>query len=100
MNVNTPTLTLILFFIGTLILDALFLRFLRTHHPALWRELGEPGVIRNNNPRITMNIARYLFSRSYRGLQDRRLVWMFDCLRILAVVPLFIFIWFLISLFR
>ncbi len=99
MNANTLAVILLLFVIGSIILDSVFLHFLRIHHPDVWREIGEPAMFRNNNPATQVKIARYLLLRRYRNLEDKRLVCMFDCLGIFAMLSLLVFICFCISRF-
>ena len=54
------------------------LRSLRRDHPDIYRELGSPGWFKNNTPETANSISRYLFSRQYRHVPDRRFVLLCD----------------------
>jgi len=65
------------------------LRSLRRDHPDIYRGLGSPGWFQNNTPQTANSISRYLFSRRYRRVPDRRFVLLCDlalALRISAIL--------------
>ncbi len=98
MSASLSDITVIAVFAASVIIDAIFLRFLRTRHPEVWRELGEPSMIRNNTAAMSVRISGYLFSRRYRNLPDRTLVRIFDALLFLQIAVLFGLAYFCLSL--
>ena len=87
---------LALFGTGILI-SAVFLRFLRTRYPAVWKDLGEPGLLRNNDLPTHIRISKYLACRRYRNLPDRRIVLLFDAIRIFEFFVIVSFAYFCVS---
>src|ERR1700730_13400602 len=83
--------------IGATTLSGIFLRLLRTRHPAVWKELGEPGLFRNNDLATHVRISKYLFLRKYRTLPNKRLVWIFEVLRIFEFLVILGFAYFCIT---
>jgi hypothetical protein len=51
------------------LVSALFRR-LALHHPAKYREMGEPGLITNNPPQASLTLMRFIFRREDRSLHD------------------------------
>ena len=51
------------------LVNALYRR-LASHHPGKYREMGEPGVIRNNPPKASLTLMRFIFRREDRALND------------------------------
>ncbi|MDF1822529.1 MAG: hypothetical protein P1U64_13180 [Alcanivoracaceae bacterium] len=45
---------------------------LRTSHPALWKELGRPHVIKNNTPKNAMRTVKYIHSKKWMELDDEK----------------------------
>jgi hypothetical protein len=86
-----------LLFLAAITLAGVFLRFLRTHYPAVWKELGEPGLFRNNNLATHIRISKYLLTGKYRTLPHKGLVWIFDCVRIVEFLVLLSFLYFCVS---
>jgi len=84
-------------FVSAIIVSGIFLRFLRTHYPAVWKELGEPSLLRNNDLPTQVRISKYLISRRYRNLPSKRLVLLFDAIRMFEFLILVGFVYFCVS---
>ena len=73
---NTPAYLWVVFgvlFGATLIwfglVSALYRR-LASNHQEKYRQMGEPGLIRNNPPGATITLMKFLFAREDRALND------------------------------
>lgn len=97
MNENTLTVIGIAMFAFCIIAASALNHFIRTRHPALWDELGRPGMIKNNTPETSWRISQYVLGRKYRDLSDKRLIRIFDVLRVLQLLGLASFALFCIS---
>jgi len=48
----------------------LMTRALRAKHPDIWRQLGSPSLSTSNSPSTTSKVTGFVFSGSYRELND------------------------------
>lgn len=64
---------LLIISIPVLVSQALFYKRLRQFHEPTWRDLGEPGVLRNNTFRVGMTVSRFVWKRRYKSLGDSQL---------------------------
>ena len=51
-----------------------YFRMLESDHPELYLELGEPGLITNNNPSTMSSFIRYILGKRYHDNGDPILV--------------------------
>jgi hypothetical protein len=87
----------LILFACAIVVSGIFLRVLRNRHPDVWKQLGEPGLLRNNDLPTQIRISRYLISRTYRGLPNKRLVLLFDMIRIFEFLVLVSFVYLCVS---
>src|ERR1051326_1481629 len=99
MNTTSSTIIGFAVFLLCVAIGGIFLRYLRGSYPNVWKELGEPGVLRNNDLTTQIKISRYLWFRRYRSLSNKRLVLLFDCMRVFQFVVLLSFAYFCVSTF-
>lgn len=60
----------VLLVVSGLTMSELFRSRLRRRHGDTWKQLGSPGWIRNNSPRTTALLLRFLWRSDYRALGD------------------------------
>jgi Na+-driven multidrug efflux pump len=78
----TITLALFAAFLGLL---REFFRLLRTNHPDLYRELGEPSLLPKDPFSMDLRAARFLWGGAYRDLGDARLSRLGTLLRLYVI---------------
>ena len=59
---------------------------LKSHHPEVWRALGEPSLFAGASIQAQRRTSKFLWSRAYEDLGDERLNRVAAAARILAVV--------------
>ena len=82
-------------FVGIAV-GAFMLRRLRTHHCAVWTDLGEPTLIVNNSLRNVLSVNRFVFRRHDVPLGDVVLSRLVRMLRAVNVISLIVFVSFLL----
>ena len=72
-------------------------RRLRRNHPARWRELGEPLLFWNMSARNRFLTTKFLWTSSYRDLNDSQLSRLMDIQKIVLVLCVVSFVVFLVT---
>jgi hypothetical protein len=74
------------------ILSVLVYRRLKTRHPAVFTEMGSPGVFLSGPRNTRRAVSRFLWARKYREMSDPYLAYLAGSLRILAILVVAVFL--------
>jgi hypothetical protein len=84
-------LVVVLFFVQ-LFLSARLLALLRSQHPKLWRDLGEPTLILGTSIRNDLRLQRFLRRREYDALGDPALSKLATSVRTISLIYSILFV--------
>jgi len=69
---------------------------LSSNHPDKYRQMGEPGLIRNNRPGMGIGLMKFIFRREDRPLNDPRVSRLTAFMFVLAICNYVLFAFFVI----
>jgi len=73
------------------VLDARFVRKMRSRHPELWQSLGRPTIIPNNSIVNGFAVQRFLWHREYESVDDPGFVQLARVLRTFGITYIVVF---------
>ena len=89
---------LLVAFAASAMVSAMLIRLARRDHPDIWRgEMGSVAMFTNNTPATSWQTLRYILSRRWRSVPDRKFLVLCEALFVVDILGFVCLAYFVVS---